>query len=134
MPENVSMQYHETGNVSFIAEAAVTGKTFVAISGDRTGGPGLSADADNNYLVSPCAAGGKPFGVAKYDVPVGEGGGVHGQPGMIVPVTADAAIAAGAEVQVGPNGRVITAAAGIKVGLCLSGVAAQGDDAQIKLY
>jgi hypothetical protein len=35
LPDNVSMQFHETGNVSFIAVGAVTGKTFVSPSADR---------------------------------------------------------------------------------------------------
>jgi len=131
--QNVSTQYHETGNVSFRAAGAVAGKTFVKPSADRTGGPGLSTDNENLYVFSTCPAGAKPAGVAKYDVANGEAGGVHGRPGMIVPVKAGAAIVAGVEVEVGAAGTAITLASGKAVGLAMSG-AANGADAQIKLY
>jgi hypothetical protein len=131
--ENVSTQFKETGNVSFRAAGAVTGKTFVSPSADRTGGPGLSSDLANLYVFSTCPAGERAAGVAKYDVTDGNEGGVHGQPGMIVPVTAGATIAAGEEVQVGPAGAAIPLAAGIAVGLAMSGAAAAAD-AEIKLY
>jgi hypothetical protein len=132
LPDNVSMQFHETGNVSFIAVGAVTGKTFVSPSADRTGGPGLSADDDNNYRFSTCPAGEKPAGVSKYDVPDGGGGGVHGQPGMIVPVTLGGAVAAGDLVEVGAGGTAVVHAAGQVAGMAMSG-GANGDDGQIKL-
>lgn len=133
MPANVSTQYHETGNVSFHAAGAVVGKTFVRVSADRTGGPGLSTDLENAWVMSTCGAGAKATGVAKYDVADQKSGGIHGQPGMIVPVTAGAAITAGQEVEVGAAGKAIPLASGKAVGQAMSG-AASGADCPVKLY
>jgi hypothetical protein len=130
---NVSTQYFETGNVSFRATANVTGKRFVAPSGDVTGGPGLSTDMQNLYRCQHAGAGKKPAGVAKYDVTSGGTGGMHGQPGMIVPVTTGAAIVAGVEVESDANGMAITLASGRAAGLAMSG-AGSGADCQVKLY
>ena len=133
MPSNVSNQYFETGNVSFRAQGAVVGKTFLAIGADNTGGPGLSTDLENLYVMKTCTAGARPCGVAKYDVADTQAGGVHGQPGMIVPVVAGAAITAGQEVEVGAAGKAIPLASGKAAGMAMSG-AANAADAQIKLY
>jgi len=130
---NVSLQYFETGDVSFRASGAVTGKTFVQPAANQTGGPGLSTDLENLLVFKTCTAGQRPCGVAKYDVATGQGGGVHGQPGKIVPVTAGAAITAGQEVEVGAAGSAIPLATGRAAGLAMSG-AANGADAMIKLY
>jgi hypothetical protein len=130
---NVATQYFETGDVSFRATANVTGKRFVAPSGDVTGGPGLSTDNENMYRMAHCGAGLKPAGVAKYDVASGAKGGVHGQPGKIVPVTTGAAITAGQQVQSDASGQAIVLAAGVPAGLAMSG-AALGADCQVKLY
>jgi hypothetical protein len=129
---NVSTQYFETGNVSFRATANVTGKRFVAPSGDVTGGPGLSTDMQNLYRMAHPAAGARVAGVAKYDVPSGTVGGMHGQPGMIVPVTTGAAVTAGQQVQTDANGMAIPLAAGAIAGLAMSG-AGSGADCQVKL-
>jgi hypothetical protein len=136
LPSNVSTQYFETGNVSFRATANVTGKRFVAPSADVTGGPGLSTDLQNVFRCAHCPAGKRPAGVAKYDVSSGSVGGMHGQPGQIVPVTTGAAIVAGAEVESDASGQAITWAGTIataKAGLAMSG-AGSGADAMIKLY
>jgi hypothetical protein len=131
--DNVCTQFFETGNVSFKAVGDVTGKTFVAPAADVTGGPGLSSDGENLYQFGTCPAAEKPAGVAKYDVDDNDHGGVHGQPGQIVPVTCGAAVTAGDEVEVGAAGRAVPLAAGRPAGLAMSG-AANGADAQIKLY
>jgi hypothetical protein len=120
---NVSTQYFETGNVSFRATANITGKRFVAPSGDVTGGPGLSTDNQNLYRMATCGAGLKPAGVAKYDV----------SSGRIVPVTTGAAIVAGVQVQSDGAGAAITLASGVPAGLAMSG-AGSGADCQVKLY
>lgn len=133
MPANVSTQYHETGNVSFHAAGAVVGKTFVKVSANRTGGPALSTDLESMWVMSTCPAGLRPTGVAKYDVADTKPGGVHGQPGMIVPVTAGSAITAGQEVEVGTNGQAIPLATGKAAGQAMSG-AAGAADCPIKLY
>ena len=136
MPDNVSTQYFETGNVSFKASAAVTGRRFVRPSANRTGGGsgGLSTVLDNVYVMALCGAGQKPAGVAKYDVPINGYGGVHGQPGMIVHVEAGAAITAGAEVESDATGRAIPLAAGRPAGQAMTGASGAGAAAEIKLY
>jgi hypothetical protein len=85
------------------------------------------------YRMAHCGAGLKPAGVAKYDVASGAKGGVHGQPGKIVPVTTGAAITAGQQVQSDASGQAIVLAAGVPAGLAMSG-AALGADCQVKLY
>lgn len=133
MPDNVCTPFHMTSDLTFRATAAVTGKRFVAPSGNRTGGPGLSTDLENVYRMAHCPAGERSFGVSKYDVPIDEEGGAYGTPGRIVPVTATGAIAAGDEVEVGANGTATLLAAGVAVGLAMT-AAVDGGDAEIKLY
>jgi hypothetical protein len=133
VPDNVCTPYKDSSDITFRASAAVTGKRFVAPSGNRTGGPGLSTDLENLPVFAHAAAGARAFGVAAYDVPAGGRGPVHGEPGKIVPVRAGAAIAAGNEVEVGANGQAVPLAAGRPVGLAVSG-AANGTDAEIRLY
>ena len=126
--------FHETGDVSFQASAAVTGKRFVKISGSRQSGPGLSATAEGgNYVMAQAVSGDKAVGVAAYDSASGAKGACLGQPGKIVPVTSGAAIAAGAEVQSDALGKAITLAAGKSLGVCMTAVGAADVDAEIKL-
>lgn len=141
MPDNVSTQFKETGNISFRASAAVTGKRFLKVSGNRTGGPGLSTDLENLVVCAQAGAGQVVVGVSKYDVAIDESGGMHGQPGMIVPVNCGADITAGAKVMSDANGRAIpwvTAAseANEPAGIAMTGcdITVAGDaDAMIKL-
>ena len=125
--QNVCVPFKEDGTrVTSVAEAAVTGMRGVVISGDTA--------PDGLYTVSPAGAGDAIFGIAEWDAPVGGQVGVIRKSGIIVPVTAGGSIAAGDAVQVDAQGRVITQAAGAKVGTCLSGVAASGDVATISLF
>jgi hypothetical protein len=145
LPANVCTPYHATGDVSFRAGAAITGKRFVAPSANRTGGPALSTNLENVYVMSHAAANGAIAGVAKYDVAQDKRGSVYGTPGAIVPVTADGVIAAGEEIIVGTDGKAKkwtapslsgnaeTLSLPVKVGIAMTG-AADGADAQIKLY
>jgi hypothetical protein len=136
LPANVCTPNHVTSDVTFKATAAVTGKRFVAPSGNRTGGPGLSTDLENVYRMAHCAAGAKAFGVSKYDVALNAEGGAYGTPGRIVPVTCVSAVTAGQQVEVGAAGQAQPWGGTIAtqpVGLALSG-AAGGADAEIKLY
>ncbi len=120
---NEAIPYSEPATrVTAHATAAVIGKRFVNISGNRT--------ADGNYSVAPATAAGAVFGVATYDAAIGDKVGVLR--GGIVPVTAGANIAAGARVEVGTNGQAITLASGIAVGQCLD-AATTGNDARIAL-
>lgn len=132
---NECIPFKEPGSaVTAQATAAVVGKRFVRISGNRTSGPGLSATAEGgNYRVATANAAVRAFGVARRDAATGEKLGVWTQPGIIVPVFAEAAIAADAEVQVGAAGGVVPLAAGVAVGRCLS-AALINTDAEIKLY
>lgn len=133
MPANECIPYKESGSaITFKATAAVTGKRFVAPSGNRTGGPGLSTDLANVYQCAHAGAGAHAIGVSKYDVANGALGGAHASAGMIVPVTAGAALAAGQAVQSDANGQAIPLAAGVKLGVCMNG-AAGGADAEIRL-
>lgn len=136
MPTNICYPLHETSDLTFRATAAVTGKRFVAPSGNRTGGPGLSTDTANVYQMAHAAAGAKAFGVSKYDVASGSLGGAFGTPGKVVPVTTGAAVTAGQQVEVGATGFAIPWAGTIAtqpVGLAMTG-AASGADVEIKLY
>jgi hypothetical protein len=133
VPDNVCIPFFVTSDLSFRATAPVTGKRFVAPSGNRTGGPALSSDGENVYRMAHAGAGVKAFGVAKYDVASGARGPAYDTPGRVVPVTADGPIAAGAEVEVGAAGKAKTLGTGKAVGLCLTG-ASDGGDAEIKLY
>lgn len=123
--------YRPGDDITIQASAAITGKRFLAISGDRTSGPGLAATAEgSNYRAQHAGAGARAVGVSMYDVPNG------GKVGMIVegvvPVTAGAAIAAGAEVQSDGSGQAITLAAGKSLGVCMTGCGS-GADAEIML-
>lgn len=71
--------------------------------------------------------------MACYDAAINEVFPIANGPGMIVPVTAGAAITAGQEVEVGTAGQAIPLAAGKSVGLAVDS-AANGADAAIRLY
>jgi hypothetical protein len=137
-PANVATAYHEDGDVSFRASAAVTGKRFIKISGDVTGGPGLSTDFENVYRCAPCGAGERAVGVAKYDVAINKRGGMHGVPSRIVPVTVGTGgVTAGQKVMSDGTGQAVAWAsaaseANAVLGVAMSGATA-GNDAQVKL-
>lgn len=139
MPTNVSTQFKESGNLSFRATAAVIGRRFLAISGNRTGGPGLSTDLENLYRMAHCGAGQRAVGVSKYDVALNKTGGVHGQPGMIVEVEAGAALVAGAKVMSGLNGKAVPWVSAVNeanecLGVAMTAAAGDTAIAEIKLY
>jgi hypothetical protein len=120
---NELIPYEEPGSrVTAQASAAVTGKRFVNVSGNRT--------ANGKYQVAHATAAGAAFGVSVYDAASGDPVGVIRV--GIVPVTAGGTIAAGARVEVGANGQVVTIASGIAVGICCDG-ATNGNDARIAL-
>lgn len=114
--------YAEGRNITGRASAAVTGKRFVAISGNAT---------DGIPACSPATAAGRIFGVAGYDGAAGETFPVIRK--GVVPVTASGAIAAGDEVEVAAAGKAATHAAGVAVGEALFD-AADGADAFVALY
>jgi hypothetical protein len=106
------------------ATAAVTAKTFLAISGDRTMG--------GNIAVATAGAGARVFGVAKWDAATGQVVGVARATG-VVRVVAGAAITAGVEVQSDAAGHAVPLSSGKPAGLAIA-TAASGADAQIALY
>jgi hypothetical protein len=105
--------------------AAVVGKTFLQISGARSSG---------NIAVATATAGGRVFGVAKYDQPtVGDIVAVARGNSRVTQVTAQGAISAFQEVEVGTGGTAKAKNTGIAVGYAVD-AAADATDAQISLY
>jgi hypothetical protein len=137
MPVNESIPYRDAGGaVTGKATAAITGKRFVKISGNRTGGGGggLGTDLANVYQLSNCTVAGEyTLGVSKYDAANGSLVGVHTTPGMHVPVTAGATLTAGTAVMTDATGQAIPWTTGnIVAGYCMNGAASTAD-AEIKL-
>ena len=110
-------------DITGLTTGAVTGKTFVDVSATR--------GADGMIKVATAAAGVKAFGVAKYDAASGALVGVLR--GGVIPVTAGATIAFGAEVEVGTAGKAITLASGKAVGKAVE-AGTNGNDIQIAFY
>jgi hypothetical protein len=137
MPANECIPYKEPGSkITCKATAPVVGKRFVKVTGNRTGGGGggLSADLVNVYQASNCTTAGEvAIGVSAYDAANGALFKVHTEPGIIVPVTAGAALTAGTEVQTDATGQAVPFTTGIKLGYVMNG-AASGADAEIRLY
>lgn len=113
-------------DVTCLTTGAVTGKTFVDISATRDATTGL-------FKVATAAAASKALGVAAYDAASGARVPVIAGPGHIVPVTARGAITAGAEVEVGGTGGIVTLASGKAVGKALE-TGSNGNDCFIELY
>lgn len=147
MPANECIPFKTLADtVTAKASAAVTGKTFVAISGNRTGGGGggaegsttiavgLSTDGENLYQIKVCGAGVKAFGVAAWDAAITAEVKVYAVGhGNILPVTAGEALTAGWEVESDAAGKAVKLAAGKALGLVLT-AAASGKDAEILVY
>jgi hypothetical protein len=131
---NDCIPYYKPGeDLPAAASAAITGKRFVKISGNRQSGPGLSSTAEgSNYSVAQCVAGDKAIGVSMYDAPLNGKIGVVRE--GVVPVTSGAAVTAGSEVQADANGKAITLAAGKANGIAMSGVGAADLDLEVLLY
>jgi hypothetical protein len=150
MPANECTPYKTLAD-TFTARcsAAVTGKTFVIISGDRTGGGGggaegsttvgvgLSADAENVYKVKVCGAGGKAVGVAGWDGAENAEIKVYAVGhGTILPITAGEAITAGWVVASDAAGKVIkyTEGAGVfPLGIAMT-KAANAKDVEVLFF
>lgn len=109
------------------AEAAVTGKRFVTVSGPRVDGrPQVSHAASS--------ATSKPVGVSAYDAEAGRAVTIYSAPGLIMPVTGSGAITANAPVYSTADGRATATDPGIALiaGYALDD-AADGDDVVVKL-
>ena len=120
----------DSERVTCTPSTAVIGKRLVSISGD--------ANADGTYTIAPTGAGGKAFGVAAWDSPIGgKVTVIVVGSGFTVPITTGAAVVAGDSLVSDATGQVITAAgtAGSvqhASGIALTG-AASGADAQVLL-
>ena len=126
--------YRPGADITCQTTAAVTGKTFVNITGPLVAG-NPSANTDSTLIrVAPAAAGVKSFGVATYDAASGARVAVIVGPGHVVPVTCGAAITAGAEVEVNAAAKAITKAAGVAVGRAVSTTTAADTDVFVQLY
>ncbi|MDN3309568.1 DUF2190 family protein [Microbacterium oryzae] len=102
-------------SVTFTASADVTGGRLVAITGNRTVGP---AGADSAAVV----------GVAGFDAKAGERVTVFTRAGGVHPLTANGAIAAGAQVSSAASGKVQTIGTTTNpIGLALEAAAADND-------
>jgi Uncharacterized conserved protein (DUF2190) len=124
--------------------AAVTHGTFVAPSGNFEGGPLLDVSAPTSPLtggnlpkVATCGAGAKAIGVAGFDaVADGDVIPVINGPGIVVPMTAGAAITAGQQVESNAAGNPIPWGGTIATqpnGIAISG-AANGATVYVRLY
>lgn len=120
--------YRPGQDITVKASAAVTGKTFVKITGALKASDGTLATA------APADAAGLAFGVAAYDAAKDANVAIICGPGHVVPVTAGGAVTAGAEVQVGAGGKAVVLAAGKPAGLALSTSTADGDELFVQLY
>jgi len=127
---NETVSYYEPGsNITGVATAAVTGKRFLAISGNRS----TASVSKGNISVAHATAAGRICGVSQADAANGELVGVVRGNSRVVPVTCSAALTAFQEVEVGANGQAAPKSAGVAVGYAIT-AAASGSDAQISLY
>lgn len=94
-------------DITGLATANITGKTFVGISATRDASTGL-------IKVATATAAARAWGVAGCDIASGGTGPILR--GGVVPVTAGGTIAAGAEVEVGSGGKAVTLASGKAIG------------------
>ncbi|NAZ73861.1 DUF2190 domain-containing protein [Kineococcus sp. T13] len=134
--------YRPGADLTAIAITAVIGKRCVKISGNRQTSPGAAGPlatsvGTGNVSIGHADAGGRIFGVAKWDAALTDiqGGmvGVIRGPGNVVPITCSANITAFQEVEVTTNGQVGPKNTGVAIGFALT-AAASGTDAQISLY
>lgn len=117
--------YNPGQDITAQATAAVTTRTFLAISGNRVSG--------FHVAVAPAIAAGRVRGVAGNDAGSGELVTVIRGNSRVVKVAAGGVIAAGAEVEVGASARAVAKTSGIAVGYAVTG-ASSGADAEISLY
>jgi hypothetical protein len=136
MPANECVPFYEptapAGRITVHCTAAVTGKRFLTVTGKQAG-PAVSDSVTGGNLTGRISTAGEhASGVAAHDQESGKKVTMIGSPGVVLPVTAGATLAAGDAVQSDGTGRAIPLAAGAKLGTCEVG-AATNADAQIKL-
>lgn len=118
--------YEHADRLTCTATAAVTGKRFVRISGNK--------QADGTLSVATAGNAGRAFGVSAWDTAINKRVTVVTvESGDVVPVTAAGVIPADSPVTADAQGRARVAVAGeLASGTCLTG-AVDGADAMIKL-
>lgn len=139
MPANEAVILKEPGgDVTYKASAGVTGKRFLKVSGNRTGGgvAAIGTDLANVYQMAQCGAGQRACGVAAWDVASGSlGKCIRGQ--KVVTVTSGAAVTAGVEVMSDANGKAIAWVASTEankiLGIAMTGVGATDLDLEVAL-
>jgi predicted RecA/RadA family phage recombinase len=118
--------YEDGDELTGTATAAITGKQFVKISGNR--------QPDGTVSLAPAGAGDRAIGVAMFDIPLGKRGTIHTiSSHHVMPVVAAAPIVAGSPVKTAAAGQCTPSTTGdASVGIALDG-AASGFDAMIAL-
>lgn len=117
--------YNPGRDLTAVATDDITAKRFVRISGNRA--------SSGNITVAHATAGGRIAGVAADDAAKDAIVLVARGNARVVKVTAGGPIAAFAEVEVGADGKAITADTGHAVGYAVT-AAAPGTDAHISLH
>ncbi len=107
--------YNPGRDITGRAASKVETSRFLAIAGDVTAGV---------VAVAHAAAGGRVAGVAKYGAEAGELVGLARGNSRVVRVAAGASITAFTEVEVGPDGKAVPAAAGKVVGYAITSATA----------
>lgn len=111
-------RYNDGSDISCRAVATITGKTFVAYSGDLK---------DGLISVATATAGEPVAGVAKYDAKAGNNVGVARGSARVITITAGADLTAGTKIQVGESGKAVPAVDGDIVGFAVAPAAADTD-------
>ncbi|PKF69347.1 capsid cement protein [Corynebacterium mastitidis] len=125
MFSNPARDYYQPGtDLTARATTTITGKTFVSISGPRTGG---------SIQVTTCNGTTPIIGVAKYDTNQGGLVGVARGAARILTITAGEAITAGQAVTSNQDGQVIPATEGQQIAGWAIDNATPGEDALISL-
>lgn len=132
MPESIAL-YEPGEDITGRCTAAVVGRRFVKISGNRGSNAVSDSVVGGNVPIAHADAAGRIFGVAAYDGAIGAGVGVKRAAKLVTEVDAGAAIAAFEEVEVGATGKAVPLAAGKAVGFAIAD-AANATVAQICLY
>lgn len=125
---NDAIPFYEDGDeLTALATAAVLGKRFVVVSGDKpASGEAVSA--------APAGAGARALGVSMFDAPINKRFTVHTiDSGDVIPVTLGANVAANQSVTSDAVGQAVPAAPGTPaLGFALTG-GVTGADGVIKL-
>lgn len=141
MANELNPFFESADRITGQATAAISGKRFLKISGDKTsslvpsGSTQIGASdptEGGNYRMAQCVAGEASIGVSTWDAAIGEKVGAVRE--GILPVACGADLTAGQLVQSDANGMAIPAAAGRVLGMAMTAcdITVAGDkDAEI---